>query len=294
MADSLAEEDSARALGTASHRPGRSRTWWWLLGLWCAVVPVSARAQNAEPECGARDCVDLGFLFTGETTRLGLQAVATATDAPGPAGEDFSVLSAYRAELYRDLARLSVHGLLRGALGGGTAGTHLELAGALDGGPRLQLSGLASLVLRAGPSALHVGHDRLRLGAFEPLGLHAGFVLRDGPTRLEGGLLTGAVTSGQLRVQEAAAGLAGALRWGAYVTARYRHLELDARLESFEPWLRSDRTRVAHVHVLACLPATPVLACAELRHLLGRVDSARFGAGDARAFYGGLFVGLTP
>jgi hypothetical protein len=223
-----------------------------------------------------------------------VKAVASAVDGPGRAREDVSVLSAYRAEAYRDLSQLSLHGLLHGALGGGSAGTHLEWGVAVDAGPRLELSELASLVIRVGPSGLQVGHDRLRLRAFEPLGMHAGFVLRDGPTRLEGGFLGSIVTSGQLQVLDGSGGLGGALRWGAYVTARFRTLELDARLESFEPWLREGRAGASHVHVLACVPRRPLLGCLELRHLLGRVDSATTGTGDARALYAGLFVGLTP
>lgn len=257
--------------------------------------PTAGPPSEVEDARGAEcspDCWDFAFLSSGESARLGLQVSTTWVMAPGDDDVDVGVLASYFAQIYRTRDVLSSHALLYGSLGGGSAGTEGSAGGSLDFGVRLPISDVAGPVLRLGPSASVVGHDRFQRSMFAPLTLTAGFQRIDDRGLVEAGLRAGLLAAGRVRALGAISGLAGALEVGSYLAAHAAPLQIDATVGVIRPGPLGDDARLALMSVTACLDLELFTLCAELQSLQARLLGRHGDRPLVRASYAGMTAAL--
>jgi hypothetical protein len=257
------------------------------------LASLSASSAVAKDATCADDLGCFALWYSAQGAVLG--AKATLSHVQAGRGVEAAALMSYRTELHATHDELAGHLLAFGSLGGGSAGTEGSLGGSLDFGWRAPVSENSGPFVRAGPSGVLLGHDRLRVSLFEPVQARLGYQLLDSAALIESGFTLGVVALGRYEPGvDRSRNLASAAEIGGYVAAHTARLRVDVALRHFAPTAGGPPTGVDLVELAACAYRQPLALCAELSYANGAAYVRGKSPRLTNAIYSGLTLGFTP
>lgn len=243
------------------------------------------------------------MLLRNEGTVLGLKGSLSYSRARDDT-LDGAVLTHYSTEHFGTRGDgLSGHVAADGAIGGGSARTEGGIGVALDFGYRLSLTQSGGPFLRAGVAGRLLGHSRLRFASLQPLQLKLGYQVLQAGRLFEWGLTAGATLRGRFDVgdERARALDEGGARmlepspdFGSYFALWWGPLRASAALSRVLARHGAAAAPLSWIRATLCAYVHSVALCAEANQIYGDTLASDGERLRARAFYGGLSIGLTP
>jgi hypothetical protein len=250
-----------------------------------ACTSDAADGDHPDPRCFELD-------YEGTFSRLGVTATATVVEGAREHVVEGGFLTSFATETFLARRAFAGHYLLRGALGGGSAGNEGTLETGFDFGFRHALTPTSGPFFRVGATGFLLGHRELHLSWLEPLHARFGLQWLRGGALLESGLTGGFVLVGRHSVRVAGLrDLAASPELGGYVALELVPVSVRASATYLTP---EDGAPLKLARAIVCGLPWPLAVCADLTYVETAFDRGRRSERHLQSLYTGLTVGLTP